>query len=407
MDKAKPGRQRILFVAEAVTLAHVARPLVLAQALDPERFEVHFACAEGNEFVFRGTHFRRWPIHSIPSTRFLHALATGARLYDYATLAGYVEEELRLLERVRPALVVGDFRLSLAVSAPLRQVPYAALTNAHWSPYSISPFPLPEHPLGELLGVPVATALFRLARPLVFAYHAHPLNALRRSHGLAPIGDLRHVYTHGDYTLFLDVPGLVPTSPLPANHRYIGPVLWSPEGELPAWWERLPADRPCIYVTLGSSGNVGLLPMVVDALTSMDVNVLVATAGRTDIAIRAKNVWVADYLPGSRAARRSALVICGGSATAYQALAEGKPVLGIPSNMDQYLTMGCIQRAGAGLLVRAGRATKARLREATERLVTEAAFTTAATSLAAEFSRHPAPERFRAFVDEVSPIRRP
>lgn len=45
---AAPGlaarRRRILFVAEAVTLAHVVRPFALAQSLDPSRYEVHFAC---------------------------------------------------------------------------------------------------------------------------------------------------------------------------------------------------------------------------------------------------------------------------------------------------------------------------------------------------------------------------
>jgi UDP:flavonoid glycosyltransferase YjiC (YdhE family) len=40
-------RKKILFVAEAVTLAHVGRPLALAQMLDRQRYDVHFACAPG------------------------------------------------------------------------------------------------------------------------------------------------------------------------------------------------------------------------------------------------------------------------------------------------------------------------------------------------------------------------
>ena len=43
-NAAEPGRRlRILFIAEAVSLAHIARPFVLAQSLDPSRYEVHFA----------------------------------------------------------------------------------------------------------------------------------------------------------------------------------------------------------------------------------------------------------------------------------------------------------------------------------------------------------------------------
>ena len=44
----------------------------------------------------------------------------------------------------------------------------------------------------------------------------------------------------------------------------------------------------------------------------------------------------------------------GGSTTGYQALAEGRPVLGIPFNLDQYLASQAIERTGAGLVVRAG-----------------------------------------------------
>ena len=36
--------KRVLFFAEAVTLAHVARPVALAKGLDRSRFEVFMAC---------------------------------------------------------------------------------------------------------------------------------------------------------------------------------------------------------------------------------------------------------------------------------------------------------------------------------------------------------------------------
>ena len=39
---ANATHRRILFVAEAVTLAHVARPCVLAQAINGHGYQVHF-----------------------------------------------------------------------------------------------------------------------------------------------------------------------------------------------------------------------------------------------------------------------------------------------------------------------------------------------------------------------------
>jgi UDP:flavonoid glycosyltransferase YjiC (YdhE family) len=67
-----------------------------------------------------------WPLHSISSAQFLGALAAGKPVYDVATLQTYVEEDRRLLERLRPDVVIGDFRLSLAVSARCWRCPISA-----------------------------------------------------------------------------------------------------------------------------------------------------------------------------------------------------------------------------------------------------------------------------------------
>src|SRR5262249_40980004 len=166
-------------------------------------------------------------IHSISGERFLAALASGSPLYDLDTLAAYVEEDRKLLDAVRPDFVVGDMRLSLAVSARLSQVPYVTVANAHWSPYTTRRrFPIPELPLTRMLPVPFCQAVFDVARPFIFGVHARPYKALQRRHGQAPLKGLLDAYTHGDYTLYADLPALVPTAGLPEHHRYLGPVLW-------------------------------------------------------------------------------------------------------------------------------------------------------------------------------------
>ncbi len=395
-------RRRILFCAEAVTLAHVTRPFVLARALDPERYEIHFACADGYDWLLANSDFVRHALHSISPARFMRALANGSPLYDLATLEGYVREEQSLLERIRPDVVVGDFRLSLAVSAVKARIPYVALANIHWSPFARLRYPLPEHPLARLLGVRVADALFQLARPIAFAIHAAPMNRLRRRHGLPALGSLQSVYTHGDLTLYCDTPGLVPTESLPAHHRYIGPVLWAPSLSLPGWWNSLPTDRPIVYVTLGSSGQVERLPEVIATLGGLPVTAIVATAGRMRPANLPANVFCADYLPGIEAARRAALVICnGGSATAYQALSVGTPVLGLCSNLDQYLTMQCIERHGAGRLLRSGKVTSMKLRSVVEDMLRNPGCREAEARAALEFAEYDATIRFAACVDSL------
>ena len=127
-------RRRVLFVAEAVTLAHVARPVALAKSLDPSTYEVYVAWDPRFADLFPALPGATVPLRSIACNQFAAALAKGSPLYDSATLRDYVRDDLAVLERVKPDLVVGDFRLSLAVSAPLAGIPYFSVTNAYWSP---------------------------------------------------------------------------------------------------------------------------------------------------------------------------------------------------------------------------------------------------------------------------------
>ncbi len=353
----------VLFMAECVTLAHMVRPVVLAQSLAGQGYRVVLAADGRFDGLFRHLPERREKLHSISSARFLDALAKGNPLYDQETLTRYVEEDLAIIERTAPDLVVGDFRLSLSISARLRGIPYATVSNVYWSPFSRQRYPVPELPLTRLLGVPVAQTLFNLVRPLVFALHTIPLNRVRKRFGLPSLGmDLRRIYTDADLTLYADVPDLIATDQLPAQHCYIGPILWSPEVSPPPWWDRIDGSRPLIYLTPGSSGGVAHMAMLVQALAGLPVTVLVATAGRWRQDLRLPNVFSADFLPGEAAAAKADIVICnGGSLTSAQALAAGVPVIGIPSNLDQYLNMAGIEKKGAGILLRSGQFSPDRL----------------------------------------------
>ena len=396
-------RKRILFVAEAVTLAHIVRPLVLAQSLDPARFEIHYASARRYDFVFDQATFHRWEINSVPSQAFLDALAGGSRLYSLRTLSKYVEEDLELLDGIRPDLVVGDFRLSLAVSAPLAKVPYAAIANAYWSPFTtFKHFPLPEMPITRLLGPGLASVLFNVLQPAVFAYHALPMNKLRQTHGLARLGSLLDVYTAADYTLYADAAGFFPTRNLPPNHRFLGPIHWSPKIALPDWWHQLDSEKPVVYVNLGSSGPTELLHMVTGALAGLPLTAILATAGRWKPSSLPSNIKASDFLPGDAAAKRAKLVICnGGSPSVYQALAQGVPVIGIASNMDQLLSMSVVERSRTGVLLRSGSVTEISLKATVERMIADSRYDLAAQTLAGELKVFDSVSAFRSFIDEV------
>jgi UDP:flavonoid glycosyltransferase YjiC (YdhE family) len=355
-----PPRPRILFVAEAVTLAHVARPAALAASLDPARYDVRIACADTARRFLGPAAAQAEPLRSIAAASFAQRLAAGRPVYTLAELRDYFADDLALFERVQPDLVVGDFRLSLSVSARLAGVPYLAISNAYWSPWAADrALPLPVLPWTRWVPLALAQRGFDLVRPLVLAPHCRPLQRLRRAHGLPPLpADLRHVYTDADRVLYADDAALFPLRDAPAHHRHLGPVPWSPPLPLPPWWPALPAQQDLAYVTMGSSGPAHALPLLVAALRGLGLGVVVATAG-APLPVAAgggTGVWAADYLPGELAAARARLVVCnGGAPTAQQALAAGAPVLGICSNMDQFLHMRGLAAHGLGRALRADR----------------------------------------------------
>jgi UDP:flavonoid glycosyltransferase YjiC (YdhE family) len=398
----RPGgrRRRVLFIAEAVTLAHVARPLVLAQALPTADYDVVFATDPRFRPLYGESPFEVRQIRSISTERFLDALAKGDPIYDVATIRDYVRDDLSLLSETSPDLVVGDFRLSLAISARIAGVPYFTITNAYWSPYSRRSFPMPEIPLTRRLGIPLSRWVFRAVRPLAFAYHTISVNRIRREYGLPSLGlDLRRVYTEADNTLYADIPELVPTHDLPPNHHYLGAILWSPTIEPPPWWSDIPRDRPTIYVNLGSSGRRELLPQVLSALSQLPVTVLAATLGRTDLDQKTANLLTWDYLPGQDAAARADLVICnGGSPAVHQSLAAGKPVLGVAGNMDQHLNMEGVRRVGAGILLRSEYAHPHRIRGVVAGMLEDATLSKNALEMAKKLAEYDAAERFTSMI---------
>lgn len=386
MNAVHGRKKRVILFAEAVTMAHVARPLCFARALDPDIYQIAIAASPRVAGLIAAEGCEHVALDSIEPQAFLDALASGRALYDAATLQRYVDNDRAVIDRFAPDLIVGDFRLSLSVSARLAGIPYVSICSAYWSPFYAPPrWPVPALPLTRLLPLGAAQLLFDLVRPIAFAAHCRPLNRVRQANGLPPLpSDLRVVYTDADFVVYSDTPGIFPAI-LPATHRFIGPALWQPRAAVPEWWTQLQADRPCVYLTLGSSGEAALLRPIVDALAALPIELVVARAGAALPERTPANVHHAPYLPGLEAAGRAQLVVCnGGNLTAYQALAGGTPVLGIAGNLDQFLSMQGFEGAGCAQTLRADRFDAAALRQIVESMLGDSKWRAAAAAARAD-----------------------
>jgi UDP:flavonoid glycosyltransferase YjiC (YdhE family) len=395
--------RKALFIAEGVTLAHVGRAITLAEALHARGFDVVLACDPRYARFTDALPFAVRPLASVAPEAFAAALRHGRPVYSSDTLARYAADDLALLSELRPDVVIGDFRLSLSVSARVARVPYVNVTNAYWSPYARPRFRMPDLAFARGMPQRLADPLFRAVRPIAFALHARPLNRVRRRHGLAPLPhDVRAAYCDGDVTLYADLPQLIPLYEAPPAHRHIGPVAWSPRGTSPPWWDDVMRGEPPVYVSLGSSGAVTRLPQILAALLPFERPIVVASAGRGAALPAQARVYMADFVPGDAIAAKACAVVCnGGSPATMQALAHGVPVLGIASNLDQYLNMGYVETAGAGMLLGAARASGARLRAAVRRLLDDASLRERARALASLLAACDAAATFSGAVGQL------
>lgn len=368
------SHKRILFFAEAVTLAHIARCVALADGLHKTgNYTIALAADNRYDEILGEIPYQRFPLNSVSNEYFLKKLTKGTPLYDVKTLCSYVKEEIKVIEEFNPDFIFGDFRLTLAISSKLKKIPYATITNAYWSPYANITYLIPEIPITKIFGVSIAQRLFDLVNPIIFKIHSLAFNKACKKFGLPPLPyDMRETYTHADYTLYADIESLFPMKPLPSNHLFIGPILWSAKVSSPDWWETLPTDKPIVFITLGSSGDSQLLPMIIDTLSKMPVTVICVTAKKKLVSKDYSNVFIADFLPAKEAVQKADVIICnGGSPMVYQSLVENKPVIGIPSNLDQYLMMSLLTAANKGQLIRAGKADAVAVHNAVNKALSE------------------------------------
>jgi UDP:flavonoid glycosyltransferase YjiC (YdhE family) len=399
------SRKRVVFLAEGATMAHFVRPLALAESLDSERYEVYFYTPPRFARYLQNKPFVVGELASMPGEQFLANIARGAPLFPSGVLRHYVNQERELFARLHPDLVIGDMRLSLPVSARLEGVLHAVIVSAYWSPYARRRSIIPSLPITRVISPRLLNPFYKLTEPLAYAVHVRPINRVRKEYGLPALpADIRAMYTEADHVLYADVPEFVPTTNLPKTHHYVGICPWTPPTSKPEWWDRMRADsRPKIFVGLGSSGPLQILPHLLRVLEKMHVSVLLSTSGRPVPAVAA-SVYVADLLPFAETARESNVVVShGGSSSSYPSIAAGTPVLGIPSNADQHLSTDVLVESGAGLGVRSEDASEEPLRNALERLLHEPQYRAMAQKWADVFGRYDSGVLFREFVAEVLP----
>lgn len=276
----------------------------------------------------------------------------------------------RAIEAELPDVLLVDVNAwGASVAAEAWGGPWAA-----WCPY---PLPLPSRdvpPFGPGLPPargPLGRVRDRLLRPVVLGSLERivipPVNELRRDHGLAPVDDVRGLYTRPPLTLYLTAePFEYPRSDWPDSIQQVGPCEWDPPAETPAWLEAI--EGPVVLVTTSSEfqDDGRLAAVAMEALADLDVTVVVTVpAGSPEAFDPPVNARVVTFVPhGAVLDKAICAVTHGGMGATQKALARGVPVCAVPFGRDQLEVARRVELAGAGTRLPAGRLRPDRLRRA-------------------------------------------
>jgi UDP:flavonoid glycosyltransferase YjiC (YdhE family) len=397
-------KKRILFFCETVTLAHFIRSHSLIKSLAGDEYEIHLAAGEIPPSMLAevSSVCQVWPLPSaIASKVFLQALAQGRLPYSRSVVESQVQEDFELIQKVKPDLVVGDFRLSLAISARVAKVPYINISNITWHPKAkISP-QVPDLKIVRTFGETFSLFISKLVRPWMDYQFLKPFSKVAKQYGRPSFRGLFHLYVDGDYVLYSDTATLAPVPDLRENEIIAGPIFSSiaqSQSEIPD----MDPNFPNVVISLGSSGNQECLPIIIKAFQDLPVNLFVSTAGSPTTIQNSKNLFVAPYLPLDSLLEKATVFVCsGGSASGYISLKNGVPMLAIPSNLDQFHFTSLVCEHGAALRLRIEEINQSALQEALGRLLSEPSFRHTAKRFGKEIQKENANRKFQELTQSV------
>jgi MGT family glycosyltransferase len=312
-----------------------------------------------------------------------------------APAAAQAADTLEAIEQDAPDVVVPDYVLFGATMAAERAgIPSVSLIPQIW--------PLPVRgapPFG--MGLPLAKgALGRARDRLANAFVARlferglpRLNATRRELGLPPLATFFDQVLGARALLVLSSASFDFSAPfVPANVRYVGPVLDDPDWAQAAWappWEsgnRDPIVLVAFSTTFQDQGSA--LRRIVDALASLPVRGLVTLGEMLDASeVPEKGrVAVVRSAPHQEVLRQAALAVthCG-HGTTVKALAAGVPMVCLPMGRDQDDNAARVAHHGAGVRL-SPKASAHAIARAVARVLRDDRYRSAAAALGREIA---------------------
>jgi MGT family glycosyltransferase len=273
--------------------------------------------------------------------------------------AGYADDVHSAIAEARPDLIICSmFCLGGMVAAEAAGIPFNVMfPNVYLLPApGLPPFGLGLQPARGIVGRLRDRVLNAFSQRLWDAKGLAGLNALRVAHRLAPLTHVFDQIRRARRHLVLTAREFDFPARLPANVRYVGPVLDDPHWAADSVWAAPAGDAPLVLVAMSTTfqDQIGCLQRVIDALGALPVRGLVTTGPAIDATTLAakSNVAVVTSAPHRQVLQHAALVVThAGHGTVMKALAAGVPLLMLPHGRDQDDTAARVTARRAGTVI--------------------------------------------------------
>ncbi len=380
---------------------HFNPMLALAQGLARAGHEVAFATAA--DFC---PHVERTGFPAFPAGMAL------ARQMEEARRRYPEQDALTAMERFEQFVP----RMLAGVAAPARVADLIPLTKT-WKPdllvHDETEFAGPV--AAATAGIPWADQSVGILRPLAMARLAGQTLAPLYEEHTVDVGPFGGLFRY----LYLDVapPGLQSDEigEITVAHQVQNATIEpGTEGEaLPAWVDDLPADRPVVYVSLGTVFNArarDVFAAVLEALRDEPVTAIL-TVGHdndpADFGPQPDHIHVERFIPQSLLLPFCDAVVNQGGTAILPILAHGLPLLLLPQGANQFHNAEACVAAGVGRRLLPAEVTPAAVKAAVRALLDDRRLRDAARRVQAELSAMPGPDRGVALLEQLAAERRP
>ena len=326
--------------------------------------------------------------------------------------------------QARDILDAGTFDVMVTDQLAIGSTLAAEMTGAPVASVALVPLSMPSRdlpPPGMAL-LPMAgragrvrDALLRRVTGAALGRLDRVLVEVRASLGLPPssVGTLAAFYS-SQLVIAHGVPELeYPRSDLAPQVHFVGQLSAPPAGSaVPPWWQEVVGgtDR-VVHVTQGTydvDPRDLLLPALA-GLATLDAQVLAATGGAPlPAGTVPPNARQAPFLPYDRLLPRTSVTVTnGGWGGVLASLAAGVPLVVAGGTLDKPEIARRVAWSGAGVDLRTGSPSPARVRAAVERVLDEPSFTARAQQIGSSLTRHGGADAAADLIESLGELRRP